>query len=76
MVVYVIRRINQGNHRSSAGSYFKEGFMSEEQVRCLNCFERIKVSYKTERLTCPKCGEKYVIAWLGSQPKIQGMDRN
>jgi len=51
--------------------------MSEKQIRlrCLNCFERIKVPYKAERLVCPKCGEKYVIAWRGSQAKIQGTDR-
>jgi DNA-directed RNA polymerase subunit RPC12/RpoP len=46
--------------------------MEEEQVRCLNCFERIKVPPKTERLTCPKCGQKYVITWRGPQAKIAG----
>ncbi len=50
--------------------------MSEAQVRCLNCFERIKVPDKAEKLVCHKCGEKYVIAWRGSQAKIQGTDRN
>ena len=49
--------------------------MAQEQVRCLNCLERIKVPQKTEKLACPKCGEKYVIAWRGDQPKIQGTDR-
>ena len=47
----------------------------EDQVRCLNCFERIKVPPKTQKLTCPKCGEQYVIAWRGSRAKIQGSDR-
>jgi predicted RNA-binding Zn-ribbon protein involved in translation (DUF1610 family) len=49
--------------------------MAEKEVRCLNCFVRINVPPKTERLTCPKCGEKYVIAWRQSEPKIQGSDR-
>ena len=49
--------------------------MSEAKVRCLNCLDRIDVPYKTKTITCPKCGEKYVIAWRGYQPKIQGSDR-
>jgi len=49
--------------------------MSEAKVRCLNCFDRIKVPNKTRRLTCSKCGEKYIIAWRGSQAKIQGTAR-
>jgi len=49
--------------------------MSEARVRCLNCLDRIDVPYNTKTITCPKCGEKYVIAWRGSQAKIQGTDR-
>lgn len=43
-----------------------------QKVRCLNCFERIEVPSKAERLACPNCGVAYVIAWRGSQPKIAG----
>ena len=47
--------------------------MAEEQkVRCLNCFVRIPVPRRAERITCPKCGVEYVIAWRGSQAKIAG----
>ncbi len=47
--------------------------MAEEQkVRCLNCFVRIKVPSKAQKLTCPNCGVQYVMAWRGSQPKIAG----
>jgi len=49
--------------------------MSDVKLRCLNCFERIKVPPKTKRLTCPKCGVKYVIGWRGSQAKIMGVDK-
>lgn len=52
------------------------GVMPEGKVRCLNCFERISVPDKAKKLVCPKCGEKYVIAWRGPQPKIQGSARD
>lgn len=44
----------------------------EEVVRCLNCFKRIEVPPKAEKLTCPHCGVKYVMAWRGSSAKIAG----
>ena len=50
--------------------------MPEGKVRCLNCFERVTVPPGAKELTCPKCGVKYVIAWRGSQPKIQGTARD
>ena len=47
--------------------------MAEEQkVRCLNCFVRIPVPPRVEKITCPKCGVEYVITWRGSQAKIAG----
>jgi len=42
----------------------------EQKVRCLNCFMRIPVPLKAERLTCPKCEVEYVITWRGPQAKI------
>ena len=46
--------------------------MAEEQkVRCLNCFMRIPVPPRAEKITCPKCKVEYVITWRGgSQAKI------
>jgi predicted RNA-binding Zn-ribbon protein involved in translation (DUF1610 family) len=44
----------------------------EQKLRCLNCYVRITVPPKTQKLTCPKCGVEYVIAWRGSQAKIAG----
>ncbi len=47
--------------------------MKEEQkVRCLNCYNRIPVPPKTQKLTCPNCGVEYVMGWRGSQAKIVG----
>ena len=43
-----------------------------QKVRCLNCFQRIEVPSKTERLECPHCGVAYVIAWRRLNPKIAG----
>ena len=46
--------------------------VKEQRVRCLNCFERLNVPAKAERLTCKKCGVEYVIYWMGDQAKIAG----
>jgi predicted RNA-binding Zn-ribbon protein involved in translation (DUF1610 family) len=44
-------------------------------LRCLNCFDRLKVPPKADRLKCPNCGVEYVITWRGSQAKIAGTVR-
>ncbi len=57
--------------------------VEEKQVtlRCLNCFIRIKVPPKADKLTCPNCGVEYVISWRippgggGLQAKIAGTPR-
>lgn len=35
----------------------------ENTLRCLNCFIRIKVPPKADKLTCPNCKVEYVISW-------------
>lgn len=47
-----------------------------QKVRCLNCFQRIEVPSKTEKLDCPNCGVAYVIAWRKSHPKIAGTSKD
>ncbi len=47
-----------------------------QKVRCLNCFKRIEVPVKTEKLDCPNCGVAYVIAWRKDQPKIAGTPKD
>lgn len=47
----------------------------EVTLRCLNCFVRIKVPPKVDRLTCHNCKVEYVISWRGNQAKIAGTAR-
>jgi predicted RNA-binding Zn-ribbon protein involved in translation (DUF1610 family) len=45
-------------------------------LRCLNCFRRISLSPGTTRITCPGCGEDFIIGWRGKgnkQAKILGV---
>jgi predicted RNA-binding Zn-ribbon protein involved in translation (DUF1610 family) len=44
-------------------------------LRCLNCFVRLKVPEKVNRLKCHSCGVEYVITWRGNQAKIAGTAR-
>lgn len=44
-------------------------------LRCLNCFLRLKVPPKANKLACPNCGVEYVITWRGKQAKIAGTVR-
>lgn len=45
---------------------------NDRVIRCLNCFNRIEVPNKADKMTCPHCEVKYVIAWRGTQAKIAG----
>lgn len=46
---------------------------SELVVRCPNCFLRVTVPPRAERVTCPKCVIEYRIAWVApDQPLIRG----
>jgi len=43
------------------------------EVRCLNCFERLRVPPKADRITCPHCGWEWRISWVNPQlPKVRG----
>ncbi len=45
----------------------------DEQVRCLNCFERFKVEKGAERAACPKCAMEWRISWHhDGMAKIRG----
>jgi len=48
----------------------------EEVIRCLNCFKRVEVPPQADRLTCPQCGVKYVIAWRDKSAKIAGLAKD
>ena len=44
-------------------------------LRCVNCFERMKIQSATKRIICPSCGVEYMIGWRGKkkrQAKILG----
>jgi DNA-directed RNA polymerase subunit RPC12/RpoP len=45
-------------------------------LRCLNCFNRIKLQPGTRRISCSGCGEEFMIGWRGKgkrQAKILGV---
>jgi rRNA maturation endonuclease Nob1 len=43
------------------------------QVRCLNCFERVRVPPRAEKITCPNCGWEWRISWVNAElPKVRG----
>ena len=45
-------------------------------LRCLNCFERIRIKTGAEKVTCAGCGEDYIVGWRGKgkkQAKILGV---
>lgn len=43
------------------------------EVRCLNCFERVRVPPRAERITCPACEWEWRIAWVNPDlPKVRG----
>lgn len=44
-------------------------------LRCVNCFTRLVIPAKAERITCLQCGVEYMIGWRGKgkkQAKIKG----
>ena len=45
----------------------------DQLLRCLNCFTRMDIPLKAETFTCPKCTQKYEIAWRAGQAKILGL---
>ncbi|NIN67557.1 MAG: hypothetical protein GTO63_23205 [Anaerolineae bacterium] len=43
------------------------------QVRCLNCFERVTVPPRAEKIACPACGWEWRISWVNPDlPKVRG----
>jgi RNase P subunit RPR2 len=43
------------------------------EVRCLNCFERVRVPHRADRITCPDCGWEWRISWVNPElPKVRG----
>ena len=46
---------------------------SKLAVRCCNCFYRIPVEPRAERVSCPNCKIEYRLAWVApDQPLIRG----
>lgn len=53
----------------------KEGKPSSRwgEVRCLNCFERVRVPPMAEKIICPSCGWEWRISWVNPKlPKVRG----
>ena len=45
----------------------------EGEVRCLNCFARIRPQQRVEQASCPKCGIEWRISWpFPGMAKIRG----
>jgi rRNA maturation endonuclease Nob1 len=43
------------------------------EVRCLNCFERVRVPPRADRITCPSCGWEWRISWVNPElAKVRG----
>ncbi|TKJ30599.1 MAG: hypothetical protein CEE40_04555 [Chloroflexi bacterium B3_Chlor] len=56
----------------------KSGKKEEEggrigQVRCLNCFDRVRVPPRADKITCPSCGWEWRISWVNPNlAKVRG----
>jgi len=43
------------------------------EVRCLNCFERVRVPARADRITCENCGWEWRVSWVNPElPKVRG----
>jgi len=80
---YSLFLCGEKKERRSGMAKKKTGEMERKRVseqdttlRCLNCFERIKIEFGTDRVTCFGCGEEYILGWRGKgkkQAKILGV---
>ncbi len=43
------------------------------EVRCLNCFDRVEVPPRAEKIACSSCGWEWRISWVNPElPKVRG----